>query len=448
MGRTYMSNLLDKLGLGFDEWRFLKYKSAAEALSRHSMSEADREQRQAIIDGYYDTVRSNVATSRGVSEATFDGWVDEFTLVRPAVAMEAGMVDTLGRWEDVKDVIAELEGSSKTYLGAKSLAGCYFESKRWSEPPRIALVYALGECAMESGIKARRLEKIFQQLRDDTSVKAVVFRVNSPGGEALASDVVVEALKKCSEQKPVVVSQADVAASGGYWISMYADEIVAQPGTITGSIGVIGGWIWNNGMGDKIGIEGDFVKRGDHADLFFGLTLPLIGMRVPHRPLTADERKQIMSELEIFYDGFVEKVAEGRNMEAEAVEKVAQGRVWTGIEGEEIGLIDRIGGLEVAIDIARERAGIDPGEEFDVVEYGTRGWFNLAALNPLPFPFSWRGRDHREDFDPGVAAFCGYAGHPDRYDFLYLRAIAKHNGRPLCLIPPDFLPREAGTISD
>jgi protease-4 len=448
MGRTYMPNLLDKLGLGFDEWRFLKYKSAAESLSRHSMSEADREQRQAITDELYNTVRNNVAKSRGVSPSTFDKWIDEITLFTSAAAMREGMVDALGRWEDVKDIIAKLEESKKSYVGARSLAGYFFKSKRWSEPPRVALVYALGECAMDSGIKARRLEKIFQGIRDDRRVKAVVFRVNSPGGSALASDVVVRALKKCSEKKPVVVSQADVAASGGYWISMYADEIVAQPATITGSIGVIGGWVWDNGMGEKIGIEGDHVKRGEHADLLFGLRLPLIGIRVPHRPLTTEERDRIMSEMETFYNGFVQKVATGRNMEAEAVEKVAQGRVWTGIQGKEVGLIDRIGGLEVALDVARERAGISPSEEVKVVEYGLKGWFDLGELNPFPFSKMWREPENREEFDPCVAGFAGFVGYLDRYELLYIREFMKNNGKPMCLIPPDYLPREAKSFSE
>ena len=135
MGRTYMTNLLEKLGLGFDEWRFLKYKSAVEGFSRHSMSDADREQRQALVDEYYNTAKANVAASRGISASEFDKWIDEITIISPSVAMEEGMVDTLGSWEDVKDVVTSLEGSNKPYMGTKSLSRQFFKSKLG---PRVA----------------------------------------------------------------------------------------------------------------------------------------------------------------------------------------------------------------------------------------------------------------------------------------------------------------------
>lgn len=451
MGRTYLVNLLEKLGIGFDEWRFLKYKSAVEFLSRHSMSDADREQRQALVDGYYQQVRDGVTRSRRISGTEFDRWVNDLTLIGPAAAMREGIVDTLGSWEDVKDVIAGLEGSKKPYLGPNMLAGQTFKSTRWGEPPQIAVVYALGECDMDKGINARRLERIFQRVRVDQGVKAVVFRVNSPGGSAMASDVVARALKKCSHEKPVIVSQAEVAASGGYWISMNADTLLAQPTTITGSIGVIGGWVWNNGLGDKVGLEGDFVKKGEHADLFFGLTLPFMGISIPHRALTQEERDQIIGEMKVFYDGFVEKVAMGRSMKPEEVEEVAQGRVWTGLQGKKLGLIDEIGGLETACAIARERAGIAPNEEVNIVEYGTRGWFNFAALNPLPFSIPWGGSGGSDSSDrefDGAAAFSGYTDLYDGYEIMYLKEIVKNNGRALCLIPPDYLPRGAKSKND
>jgi protease-4 len=440
LGRTYLAGTLEKLGLGFDEWRFLKYKSAAEAFSRRSMSDADREQRQALVDGYYETARADVTRSRGISADKFDRWVDEVTMVSPSTAMEEGIVDDLARWVDVRDVVEELEKAPKSFTGPRSVAGTYYKSRQWGEPPSIAVVYAIGECAMDKGIRARQLETLLISLGKSRRVDAVVLRVNSPGGSALASDLVAEAIRKCASQKPVVISQGDIAASGGYWISMYGDEILAQPTTITGSIGVIGGWIWNDGLGEKLGLDTDYVRRGEHADLFFGPRFPFTPVQFPHRPMTDKEREQVMDELATFYRGFVKKVAEGREMTEEQVEAVAQGRVWTGNAGKKNGLIDDIGGLDDAIAIARARAGIGPDEEIRVLDFSSRGLFNFHAFIPDAIPFrSWIGGDGNIETaeSPDGVDFL------KNYELLYLREIAKYNGRPLCLLPPGCLPVEA-----
>jgi protease-4 len=440
LGRTYLAGTLEKLGLGFDEWRFLKYKSAAEPFSRRSMSDADREQRQALVDEYYETARADVMRSRGISADKFDRWVDEVTLVTPSSAMAEGIVDKLARWADIQEVVAELEKSPKTFMGTGSVAGTYYKSRRWSEPPEIAVVYAIGECAMDKGIRARQLESVLLALGNNRRVKAIVLRVNSPGGSALASDLVAEAMRKCAARKPVVVSQGDVAASGGYWISMYGDEILAQPTTITGSIGVIGGWIWNDGLGEKLGLDTDFVKRGEHADLFFGPKFPFTPIQFPYRPMTERERERIMSEMSVFYSGFVKKVADGREMTEEEVEVLAQGRVWTGVAGKQNGLVDDIGGLDAAIKIARARAGIDPDEEVKILDFSRRGLFNMSELVPSPIPFGWLLGGFGQSDTNGLS---GGADFLKDYELFYLREIAKYNGRPLCLIPPDFLPVEA-----
>jgi protease-4 len=449
LGRTYLAGTLEKLGLGFDEWRFLKYKSAAETYSRTSMSEADREQRQALVDGYYDTMRADVTKSRGVSPETFDRWVDDFTLILPSVAKREGIVDDIARWDDIRDVVTGLEGQPKNFVGPGSAAGTFYKSQRWGEPPRIAVVYALGECAMDKGIRARQLEKLILGLRNNWYVKAVVLRVNSPGGSALASDLVAEAIQKCSRVKPVIVSQGDVAASGGYWISMYGDEIVAQPTTITGSIGVIGGWVWNKGFAEKLGLDADFVKRGEHADLLFGPKLPLIGLGVPHRPLSQGERDQIIAEMDTLYQGFVTKVSRGRGMEREAVAKIAQGRVWTGDEGKDVGLVDTIGGLSTAIEIAREKAGIGPDEEIKIMDFSEKGLFDISDLKPdmipIHFWWPWRTNDGGGETDMDDVLRANFL---DDYEVTYLREIASNNGRALCLIPPEYLPRDARTASE
>ena len=439
MGRTFIANLLDKMGLGFDELRFFKYKSAAEGYARHEMSEADREQRQALVDEYYDEMRNVVSASRGVTGEDFDHWINELTLISPGAAVEHGLVDELGQWSDVKQVVSDLEQHDVKYTRPRMLADRLYKSQRWGEPPHIAVVYAIGACAMDSGINARRLERAFGRLTSDEKTKAVVFRVDSPGGMGMASDIVSQALKKCAKKKPVIVTQGDVAASGGYWLSVYGDEILAQPTTITGSIGVIAGWVWDQGLGEKIGLEGDFVKAGDHADLFFGLRMPLLGIPVPHRGLTSEERDRAEANMLSIYDGFVEKVAAGRKMSKDAVEKLAQGRVWTGTAGVENGLIDRIGGLDDAIVLARAMAGIGEAEEVKLVEYGTKGQFNFGGLRSLaqPFPFRfWGGRSDAAHEEPIAEIEL-----LEQYEMLYLKQILKNNGRAMCILPPDFLPQ-------
>jgi protease-4 len=435
MGRTFMVNLLGKLGLGVDEWRFFKYKSAFESLSREEMSEPDREQRLALIEGYYNEMKKDVAEFRKVSGDEFDRWINEEVVVTPADALSKGMVDKLGRWDDIKDVIKELEGSNKRAIPPKKLADQMFHSTLWSENPRLAIVYGLGVCDMDEGIKARKLEKVFQKLERDRRVKAVVFRVDSPGGDGMASDVVAEALRKCAEKKPVIVSQGDVAGSGGYWISMYGTEILALPTTITGSIGVIGGWIWNDGIGEKTGLIWDHVQVGKHADLGYGIRLPILGYGIPDRNLDEWERNRVEDLLLDFYDEFLGKVATGRKMEKEAVADIAQGRVWTGHAGKANGLIDRIGGIELAMQIAREKAGIDPDQKVDVVEYPPAPWFKFPRLFASPISSLLRLRG--ESDEQGKMA----EDYTENYELLYLQAIAEHNGRPLYLVPPEMLPR-------
>jgi protease-4 len=239
---------------------------------------------------------------------------------------------------------------------------------------------------MDYGINARRLEKAFLKLAKDDNVKAVVFRVDSPGGDGMAADVVAQALRKCAEKKPVIVSQGQLAGSGGYVISMYGDTILAGPNTMTGSIGVIGLWIYDKGLGDKLGMTADYVKRGDHADLGFGVRLPLLGIQVPARNLTEEERSKMEVLIKRYYEDFVNKVAEGRGMEASEVEKIAQGRFYSGSEGKEIGLVDEIGGLSDAIDLARAAAKIPGNRNIKIREipermgiFGFEGYVNLIS---------------------------------------------------------------------
>lgn len=418
MGRTFFKGTLEKLGLGFDEWRFFKYKSAAEALSRDKMSDADREQRQDYVDDQYELVRDDVCQSRSLSPEQFDNLIDEHGFFMPGKAVEMGLVDTLARWSDKDKILKNLTGRKLRGISAKKLEPNALPQKNWGQNPKITVVYGLGVCAMDSGIKARWLERVFLKLEKDRSVKAVVFRVDSPGGDGMASDLVAEALKKCAKKKPVIVSQGQVAGSGGYWISMYGTEILAGPNTVTGSIGVIGGWIYDKGIGEKLGMTSDFVKRGKHADLGSGITIPFINQTVPARNLDSEERGEVETIIRAFYNQFVEKVAGGRNMPVDEVRKIAEGHFYSGIDGEEIGLVDEIGGLMTALAVAREKAGIRVDEEIETVEIPKRkGWYHFRPkMSPIPFEL--------EDNDV----------------YRYIRMATEQPGRPLPMLIPGTYP--------
>ncbi len=453
MGRTYLVNMVEKLGLGVEEWRFLKYKSALETFVRHEMSEGEREQRQALVEQFYATFKEDVATSRGVGAETVDRWINDVTLFTAEQAVDEKLVDELGRWEEVEATARNLENKKQVFVGRDDLANEWYPSKMWGQAPEIAVVYAIGATSMDDGIQARKLEKVLRRLRSDRDTKAIVLRVDSPGGSPIASDVVANQLRRCMEKKPVVVSQGDVAASGGYWLSMCSNRILAQPTTVTGSIGVISGWVWDKGIGEKVGMEGDFVEVGEHADLFFSLRPPVLPVSIPHRTVTKEERERAMSGMKSMYDNFVGAVAKNRSMSTEQVEAIAQGRVWTGVEATKNGLVDRIGGMHDAIQVARELAGISPAREAKVVEYGSRGLFRLPFETPH-VSASWSAlasvatfgafqalsvRNLLSDDSADEASDNAYLD----YDLAYLQEMIRNNGRSLCMLPPDFVPRDA-----
>lgn len=418
-GRTYIRGMLEKAGIAVDEWRFFEYKSAFEQIARDEMSEADREQRQRLINHSYELVRSDVTYSRGLTDDEFDSLVNEVGFLLPDHALEHGLVDTLGRWDEVSNIIAEFEGDRKRMISRNNLPARNkpFDN-RWGTPPQIAVIYALGICAMDEGISARSLVNDVHRARRDNNVKAIVLRVDSPGGDGLASDLISQALKKAMEEKPVIVTQGAVAASGGYWLSMNSDMILAAPNTITGSIGVIGGWLYNDGFKDKLGLSTDFVKRGAFADLGFGATLPLLNLQLPDRNLTEKEYEIMRERFMSLYEDFVQMVADGRGMEYDEVEPHSQGRVWSGYDGLDIGLVDEIGGLADAIDIAKREAGIAPDDEVKIVEYPEPGLFDPGIFFPRLF-----GVEIKET-DPFIE---------------YIKFRLRHNGQPMPLLPVDMM---------
>jgi protease-4 len=428
LSRTYLKGTLDKLGVGFEEWRFYRYKSALEALSRTDMSPADREQNQALVDAVYDEVASAVVASGRTSRATFDRVVNDEPLLTPKRLQELKWIDAIGREDEVRQIAKSLGTSRAQFVSPGTLEALRRQpDERWGPEPKVAVVYAVGVCAMDEGIKGRATSKELRRYRKDRTVKAVVIRADSPGGDPLASDLVageIRALRKAG--KTVIVSQGRVAASGGYWISMDADTILSTPFTVTGSIGVIGGWAWNKGFGDKTGMTSDHVQRGKSADLLGGLTLPLLGAKLPERNLTIAEKQQVSKLFTNIYDEFVTKVSTARGLPEPRVREIAEGRVYMGREAMRLDLVDRMGGLDDAIEAARLREGIRSREDMTVVEYPKPGLFRL--------PRFMRGVLSGGD-DLVMEA-------PLTYESRILREILGRPGEPLLLAPATLLPGE------
>jgi len=438
-GRTYYRRALDKLGLGVEEWRFFKYKSAFEVLSRSGQSEADRAQRQMLIDDYYEEMRAKITASRNISPEQFDRIVDTRGYILPEEALELKLVDRLGGFRDALESAKKAERPrskpARDSLLTAVLGDPAWESLRWGEPDAIAVFYAIGECAMDHGIKGRRLSREIEKARKNPKVKAVVLRVDSPGGDPLPSDLVARELLKTMQVKPVVVSQGNVAASGGYWLSMYSNELLASPLTLTGSIGVIGGWIWDDGFGDKIGFDYSQVQRGRHADMGGGILLPFLGVTLPERPLDAAEHERMERIIRGTYADFVAQVAKGRRMSEAAVDSIAQGRIWSGTRGKRIGLVDELGGLWKALGLAKELAEIPADEGVRLVEGPPLGWINPALFETALRP----GLGSARVLDPLSgevrSSMRGWMGLSEE-EFDYLRSVFGRPGRPVLRTPP------------
>ena len=446
LARSYLKGTLEKLGLGFQEFRYFTYKSAAETLSRDHMSEADREQRQRIVDVIYETYAADITDGRDLPAGAYDAAVDEQTMLTAAEALDAHLVDSIGRWHDLSNRVGPHAGVRFCALPPDKLGKGGWDDQ-WGPRPKVPVVFAVGPCDMDSGIKGRAMSEYLRKLARDPDVAAVVLRADSPGGDPLPSDLVADAVRRLKAAgKPVIVSQGDVAASGGYWISMDGTEILTTPVTITGSIGVIGGWIWDDGLAGKMGVTSDAVSRGAHADLFTTVNLPLLGP-IPRRPLAEDELTRIETLIRAMYDAFVAAVATGRGLDEAAVREIAEGRVWMGADALERGLCDRIGTLDQAIALARAEAGIPDWQDVAVVEYPPRRLFPFPNFMRMPslLPFgsrwnaAWEARIARA-LAPAPAPAPGTLAGLGDLDTAFVRALAAAGGRPLLMVSPEDLP--------
>jgi protease-4 len=290
------------------------------------------------------------------------------------------------------------------------------KDNKWGMEPTIAVVYAIGATSMDSGINARRLVKDLACVETNPDVCAVVLRVDSPGGDALASDLVAEAIKKCRLKKPVIISQGYLAASGGYWISMDGDTILTTPLTLTGSIGVISGWVYNKGLKEKLGITTDIVKDGKYADLGFGMPIPFVG-HLPDRNLAERELTLMKEGVGSIYKIFVNKVAEARKKKYDYIDSIAQGRVWTGTDAIGNGLADKIGGLDAAIKVAKEKCHIPQGQRVYIDEYPKPALVTIGMF----FGASDEASARESEF------------------VNYMKLRLEYNGKPIPLMPAEYM---------
>jgi len=334
-----------------------KFKSAVEPYMYNKMSEENRKQIMTFMGSIWDHILNKISTERNISVKDLNTIADNEVLLNAQVALDNELIDGIKYKDEILKELADLteknEISKIETISISKYTKVPDTKRKKLEKDKIAVVYASGVVmpgeGQEGTIGSERISRAIRKARNDSSIKAIVLRVNSGGGSGLASEVIWREVKLAQEVKPVIASIGDVAASGGYYIIAPAQKIIASPNSITGSIGVfMRSFSSKELLNDKLGINIDVVKTNKHSD--FGSLA---------RPFSYEEREILQNMVENFYDSFLEKVAEGRNMTKEEVDKIGQGRVWSGANAIENGLIDAFGGLEDAISIAAEEAGLD-----------------------------------------------------------------------------------------
>lgn len=381
----FFKGTFEKLDIEADMMSVGKYKSAIEPYTRDNMSDAQRETINDILDDLYEQQVQMIADGRdAIDEATAKQLIDggPFTAQE---ALEAKLVDALQYYDElvksvesdhpepVKIVSDSRRRSSQppdltNFTGFMKFFSMLTTPKRTrtrSGKPQIALIYATGPIlsdmpsslfSPQEVITPRKFTKALRDARKSSTIRAVVMRVDSPGGSAIASDLIWREVMLTQREKPVIVSMSDVAGSGGYYIAMAAGTIVAEPGTITGSIGVLGGKLNLKGLYNKVGLTKEIVKRGNNATLYSD-----------YGNFTPSERERVQKMLDTIYWDFVGKAAKGRHKTAEEIHELAQGRIWTGRQAKTIGLVDELGGLETAFALAKKQIGLSADDAVNVI---------------------------------------------------------------------------------
>jgi protease-4 len=373
----FLRGTLDKIGAYPDALHVGDYKTASNIYTETTYTPAHREMAESLNRDLYEQLVHGLAEGRHKSEDEIRALIDHGPFL-PEDAVRAGLIDDVA-YEDELDDKVQLASGKPRWLNESDYRHVALTSLGLNRGPRIAVLYAVGMISTGRSsddtaqvLGSDTIVEHLRKVRADDSIKAVVLRIDSPGGSAIASDVIWREVMLTREVKPVIASMSDVAASGGYYIAMPAHQIVAEPATLTGSIGVVMVKFVIDGTLDKLGLNMEQVTAGRYADMYS-----------PVRPFTPEERTKVEAQMQATYDAFVEKAAAGRQTTPERIDAVAQGRVWTGKQAKELGLVDELGGLQRALALAKSRAKIDEDAEVELVIYPQRK--SVFELMQAPF---------------------------------------------------------------
>lgn len=367
---SFYKETLAKLGIQPEVVKVGKFKSAVEPFIANEMSEANREQVQKYLNSSWESIIKGIAERRNMTTDSINAIANKFNVYTTQQFKDYGFFDGTFYEDEMLSFLKKENGVDSTtklnLVGLLEYQKVPVQENIEINKDKIAIVYAQGEIGMEQTSDAigPELATTIRKIREDNKIKAVVIRVNSPGGSALTSDIIWREVELTTHVKPVIVSMGNVAASGGYYIACAADTIVADPTTLTGSIGIFGMFFSGEKLiKDKMGIHTNVVKTNEHSD--FGGSYPL-PLPISDRPLTDYERNVLQNFVNQGYETFLSRVMAGRHMTRDKLDSIAQGRVWTGADALKLGLVDVLGGLEDAIKIAANKAGL---EKYNLTEY-------------------------------------------------------------------------------
>jgi protease-4 len=374
---VFLRGTLDWIGTYPDLLHIGDYKTAVNTFTEKTFTPAHKEMSASLNRDQFDQLVRAIADGRHKREADVRVAIDQGPLL-PEHALNHGLVDDLAYEDELDDLVGSVVGGpgKLRLIESDDYARVTWESLGVRRRNKIAVLNAVGAITSGRGgydpvngavLGSDTFVEYIRRIRADSSVRAIVLRIDSPGGSSTASDVIWRELtitKGDGGRRPIIVSMSDLAASGGYYLAMAGDVLVAQPGTLTGSIGIYSGKFVTGGSLEKVGANVETTSNGRHAEIYS-----------PDRRFTNEERAKVLESMQAFYDNFVEKVAAARQTSPEKIDQIGQGRVWTGQQAKEVGLVDLLGGLQVAVNTAKQRAKIPPDEEVELVIYPPRRSF-------------------------------------------------------------------------